>query len=35
MSELKNMTGSNKLPAGSLAAGVEGIKRAISGFEDA
>jgi len=35
VSELKNMSGTNRLPAGSLAAGVEGIKRAISGFEDA
>ncbi|KAF8318716.1 serine/threonine protein phosphatase 2B [Clavulina sp. PMI_390] len=35
ISELKSMTGSNKLPAGSLAAGVEGIKNAITNFDDA
>lgn len=35
VSELKNMSGTNRLPAGSLASGVEGIKEAISNFEDA
>lgn len=35
ISELKSMSGTNRLPAGSLAAGVEGIKSAITNFEDA
>ena len=35
VSELKNMSGSTKLPYGTLALGAEGIKDAISGFEDA
>lgn len=35
VSELKSMTGSAKLPYGTLALGAEGIKDAISGFEDA
>lgn len=35
MGELKSITGSGKLPYGSLALGTEGIKDAISGFDDA
>lgn len=35
MSELKNVSGSSKLPYGTLALGAEGIKDAISGFDDA
>ncbi|KAK7052522.1 Serine/threonine-protein phosphatase [Favolaschia claudopus] len=35
VSELKNVSGSNKLPYGALASGSEGIKAAITGFEDA
>lgn len=35
ISELKSMSGTNKLPAGSLASGVEGIKLAITNFDDA
>ncbi|KAI0371410.1 serine/threonine protein phosphatase 2B [Pilatotrama ljubarskyi] len=35
VSELKSMSGSAKLPYGTLALGAEGIKDAISGFEDA
>lgn len=35
VSELKNVSGSGKLPYGTLALGAEGIKDAISGFEDA
>ncbi|KAL4073687.1 Metallo-dependent phosphatase-like protein [Scleroderma yunnanense] len=35
VSELKNITGSGKLPYGTLALGTEGIKDAITGFEDA
>jgi len=35
VSELKSVTGSNKLPYGTLASGTEGIKEAISGFDDA
>lgn len=35
VSELKNISGSAKLPYGTLALGAEGIKDAISGFEDA
>ncbi|KAF5389735.1 hypothetical protein D9757_006049 [Collybiopsis confluens] len=35
VSELKNISGSSKLPYGALASGSEGIKNAIKGFEDA
>ncbi|KAI5117753.1 hypothetical protein M0805_000597 [Coniferiporia weirii] len=35
VSELKNVSGSGKLPYGTLALGAEGIKDAINGFEDA
>ncbi|KAJ7033094.1 serine/threonine-protein phosphatase 2B catalytic subunit A1 [Mycena alexandri] len=35
VSELKSVSGSNKLPYGTLASGSEGIKDAINGFEDA
>ncbi|KAJ8087554.1 3',5'-cyclic-nucleotide phosphodiesterase (PDEase) (3':5'-CNP) [Marasmius tenuissimus] len=35
VSELKNVSGMNKLPYGTLASGSEGIKEAIKGFEDA
>ncbi|KAG0699808.1 Metallo-dependent phosphatase-like protein [Suillus ampliporus] len=35
VSELKSISGSGKLPYGTLALGTEGIKDAISGFEDA
>ncbi|KAH9477459.1 3',5'-cyclic-nucleotide phosphodiesterase (PDEase) (3':5'-CNP) [Psilocybe cubensis] len=35
VSELKNVTGSTKLPYGTLASGSEGIREAISGFDDA
>ncbi|KIJ15122.1 hypothetical protein PAXINDRAFT_12040 [Paxillus involutus ATCC 200175] len=35
VSELKSISGSGKLPFGTLASGTEGIKDAISGFEDA
>lgn len=35
VSELKSVSGSNKLPYGTLALGSEGIKEAITGFEDA
>ena len=35
VSELKSVSGSAKLPYGTLALGAEGIKEAISGFEDA
>ncbi|KAF8217715.1 Metallo-dependent phosphatase-like protein [Mycena galopus ATCC 62051] len=35
VSELKSVSGSNKLPYGTLASGSEGIKEAINGFEDA
>lgn len=35
MGELKSITGSAKLPYGTLALGTEGIKDAISGFDDA
>ena len=35
VSELKSVSGSGKLPYGTLALGAEGIKDAISGFEDA
>jgi hypothetical protein len=35
VSELKIVSGSNKLPYGTLALGAEGIKDAINNFEDA
>ena len=35
VSELKSMTGSSKLPYGTLALGAEGIKEVIKGFDDA
>ncbi|KAF9527434.1 Metallo-dependent phosphatase-like protein [Crepidotus variabilis] len=35
VSELKSVTGSSKLPYGTLASGSEGIKEAISSFDDA
>nr|AOC97539.1 calcineurin [Volvariella volvacea] len=35
VSELKSVSGSAKLPYGTLASGQEGIKEAISGFDDA
>ncbi|KAI0318798.1 serine/threonine protein phosphatase 2B [Amylostereum chailletii] len=35
VSELKNVSGSQKLPYGTLALGAEGIKDAINGFDDA
>ncbi|KAH7882324.1 Metallo-dependent phosphatase-like protein [Phlebopus sp. FC_14] len=35
VSELKSISGSSKLPYGTLALGTEGIKDAISGFDDA
>ncbi|TEB29976.1 serine/threonine-protein phosphatase 2B catalytic subunit A1 [Coprinellus micaceus] len=35
VSELKSVSGSAKLPYGTLASGAEGIKDAINGFEDA
>lgn len=35
VSELKSVSGSAKLPYGTLASGAEGIKEAINGFEDA
>jgi len=35
VSELKSMSGSSKLPYGTLALGAEGIKDAIRGFDDA
>ncbi|KAL4252939.1 Serine/threonine-protein phosphatase 2B catalytic subunit A1 [Abortiporus biennis] len=35
VSELKSITASGKLPYGTLASGAEGIKDAITGFEDA
>ncbi|KAF9235602.1 Metallo-dependent phosphatase-like protein [Melanogaster broomeanus] len=35
VSELKSISGSSKLPYGALVLGTEGIKDAISGFEDA
>jgi serine/threonine-protein phosphatase 2B catalytic subunit len=35
VSELKSVSGSTKLPYGTLALGAEGIKDAISGFDDA
>lgn len=35
VSELKNVSGSGKLPYGTLALGAEGIKDAINSFDDA
>jgi len=35
VSELKSVTGSSKLPYGTLASGSEGIREAITGFDDA
>ena len=35
VSELKNVSGSGKLPYGTLALCAEGIKEAITSFEDA
>jgi len=35
VSELKSVSGSNKLPYGTLASGSEGIREAITGFDDA
>ncbi|KAF4616930.1 hypothetical protein D9613_008703 [Agrocybe pediades] len=35
VSELKSVTGSSRLPYGTLASGSEGIREAISGFDDA
>ncbi|KAJ7240511.1 Metallo-dependent phosphatase-like protein [Mycena rebaudengoi] len=35
VSELKNISGSGRLPYGTLMSGVEGIKSRITGFEDA
>ncbi|KAF5351038.1 hypothetical protein D9756_008316 [Leucocoprinus leucothites] len=35
VSELKSVSGSGKLPYGTLASGTEGIREAIQGFEDA
>ncbi|KAJ7098257.1 Metallo-dependent phosphatase-like protein [Mycena epipterygia] len=35
VSELKSVSGSNKLPYGTLASGFQGIKDAINGFDDA
>ena len=35
VSELKSVSGSARLPYGTLALGAEGIKEAISGFDDA
>lgn len=35
VSELKSISGSGRLPYGALALGTEGIKDAITGFEDA
>ncbi|KAJ7155446.1 serine/threonine-protein phosphatase 2B catalytic subunit A1 [Mycena crocata] len=35
VSELKSVSGSSKLPYGTLASGSEGIKNAITGFDDA
>lgn len=35
VSELKNITSTGRLPYGTLALGAEGIKKAISSFEDA
>ena len=35
MSELKSISGSSRLPYGTLALGAEGIKNAIKSFDDA
>ncbi|KXN91822.1 Serine/threonine-protein phosphatase 2B catalytic subunit A1 [Leucoagaricus sp. SymC.cos] len=35
VSELKSVSGSNRLPYGTLASGTEGIREAIQGFDDA
>lgn len=35
VSELKSILGSSKLPYGTLASGTEGLKDAITGFDDA
>ena len=35
MSELKSISGSSRLPYGTLALGAEGIKNAIKTFDDA
>jgi serine/threonine-protein phosphatase 2B catalytic subunit len=35
VSELKNISGSTRLPVGALALGAEGIKDAINSFDDA
>jgi hypothetical protein len=35
VSELKNVSGSTKLPFGALALGAEGIKDAINNFDEA
>jgi hypothetical protein len=35
VSELKSVSGSSKLPYGTLASGSEGIREAINGFDDA
>lgn len=35
VSELKSLSGTSQLPAGTLASGAEGIKDAIQGFDDA
>ncbi|OZJ05413.1 Serine/threonine-protein phosphatase 2B catalytic subunit [Bifiguratus adelaidae] len=35
VTELKNITGSDRLPAGTLALGAEGLRNAINTFEDA
>lgn len=35
VSELKSVTGSSRLPYGTLASGSEGIREAILGFDDA
>lgn len=35
INELKSAMGSSQLPAGTLSSGAEGLKRAISGFEQA
>ncbi|KAG5645519.1 3',5'-cyclic-nucleotide phosphodiesterase (PDEase) (3':5'-CNP) [Asterophora parasitica] len=35
VSELKSVSGSNRLPYGTLASGSEGIREAINGFDDA
>ncbi|KAF7724577.1 3',5'-cyclic-nucleotide phosphodiesterase (PDEase) (3':5'-CNP) [Apophysomyces ossiformis] len=35
VTELKNLSGTGKLPAGTLELGVEGIRRAITSFEEA